>query len=288
MHPQPGPAQPFLKWAGGKRALAPRIARLLPPEFQTYWEPFTGGGALFFTLEARIRTAHLSDINPELAITYQAVRNQPEELIEMLNIHAEQHAFIQDNYYQVRDQPPSQNGVETAAKLIYLNHTCYNGLYRVNRHGQFNVPEGGYLNPLIHDPETIRRASKALQKADIKHQDFGEIRPGEKDIIYCDPPYHQTFQQYSTEGFGEDEHQRLRDQALAWRQAGAQVAVSNSDTPLIHALYGTDFTITQLSAPRLISARSDRRGPVTELFITTYQPPIEPTRWKQLQWELDK
>ena len=259
--PQPRPAQPFLKWAGGKRALAPRIARLLPPEFQTYWEPFIGGGALFFTMEALIQTAQLSDINPELATTYQTVRNQPEELIEILNIHAEQHAFIQDNYYQVRDQQPPRGDVETAAKLIYLNRTCYNGLYRVNRKGQFNVPEGGYENPVIHDPETILRASQALQKASITHQDFGNIQPGPNDLVYCDPPYHQTFQQYAQEGFGEDQHQRLRDQALAWRQAGAMVTISNSDTPLVRSLYQAGpFRILEISAPRLLSSNSNGRS----------------------------
>ena len=287
----PSPVQPFLKWAGGKRALAPRIARLLPPrspERRTYWEPFLGGGAMFLNLSARLQTAQLSDINPELATTYQVVRDQPDALIRRLRDHAEEHAFLPDHYYQVRDQVPQGtqgDDVETAARLIYLNRTCYNGLYRVNRNGRFNVPAGEYPRPLIHDPDGIRSVSQALRNASVTHRDFGDIQPGENDLVYCDPPYHQTFQQYAQGGFGDDEHQRLRDQALRWRQEGAHVAISNSDTPLIRSLYGKDFTITQLSAPRLISARSDSRRPVTELFITTYQPP--PT-WRQSQWDLSR
>ena len=175
------------------------IARLLPENFEIYWEPFVGGGAVFFAMDGSITTARLSDVNAELALAYQVVRNRPEDLIEQLSVHAENHPNGKDYYYyKIRKMTHSQDPVEVTARFIYLNRMCYNGLYRVNRSGQFNVPMGRYKNRLICDKDGIRRASWALQKAAIKFQDFDKIEPGERDFIYCDPPYDKTFDRFYT------------------------------------------------------------------------------------------
>ena len=264
-------ARPFVKWAGGKRSLIPEIAKLLPENFGIYWEPFVGGGAVFFALDSRINTARLSDINAELALAYQVIRNKPEELIEQLAAHAEKHPSGSDYYYAVRKMTHSPDAVEVAARFIYLNKTCYNGLYRVNKNGHFNVPIGRYKSPLICDADGIRKANEVLQKASIKLQDFHRVEPGERDFIYCDPPYDATFDQYSSSGFGESEQRRLKDSLLKWHKVGALVMLSNADTPLIRSLYaGEPFRIHEVTAYRQINCKGDERGPTGELIITTY------------------
>ena len=263
-------ARPFLKWAGGKRTLVPDIAKLLPETIETYWEPFVGGGAVFFSLDNRIRTARLSDVNAELALTYQMTRNKPEELISFLAPHESQHQD-KDYYYRVRKVTDSKDAVEVAARFIYLNKTCYNGLYRVNKSGSFNVPRGQYKNPTICDAAGLRNASEVLQKAVIRFGDFDMVAPGARDFIYCDPPYDGTFTGYDSQGFGESEQRRLRDTALKWHKLGAAVMVSNADTELIRSLYsGSPFTLHEVSAPRNINCDGGKRGPAAELLITTY------------------
>ena len=149
-------AYPFLKWAGGKRAIVSDIARRLPPTFGTYWEPFVGGGAVFFALDRRLQAAQLSDVNVELVRTYQVIRDQPERLIAALQEHAAHHS--QEHYLATRELSDHPRAVEIAARMIYLNKTCFNGLYRVNRRGEFNVPMGSYKNPNICDaPPTSGR-----------------------------------------------------------------------------------------------------------------------------------
>ena len=266
-------ARPFVKWAGGKRTLIPDIAQRLPASIGIYWEPFVGGGAVFFALDSRIGAARLSDVNPELVLAYQAIKNQPEELIEILARHAERHGE-KDYYYQVRKMTHSHCSIEVAARFIYLNKTCYNGLYRVNKQGKFNVPKGRYANPAICDVGGIRNANEVLQKATVRLQDFARIEPGSGDFIYCDPPYDGTFDGYASDGFDDTEQKRLRDQVLRWHSLGAAVMVSNADTPLIRGLYGEPpFATSEVSTPRNINCKGDQRNGAAELLITTYEPP---------------
>ncbi len=264
-------ARPFLKWAGGKRTLIPDIAKLLPNTIATYWEPFVGGGAVFFALDSRIASARLSDVNAELALTYQIVKTKCDSLIDRLEHHAKQHAQ-KGHYKRVRKMIHSPDAVEVAARFIYLNKTCFNGLYRVNKRGEFNVPQGRYANPVICDAPNLHNASEVLQKARVTFGDFAEqVAPGPQDFVYCDPPYHGTFANYDAGGFGEADQKRLRDAVLRWHSLGASVMVSNADTPLMRSLYANPpFIIHEVAAPRNINCKPDGRGAAAELLITTY------------------
>lgn len=271
-YPARGQAQPFLKWAGGKRAIIPDLAQRLPEDLGTYWEPFVGGGALFFALDQRIKQAHLSDINGELILTYKVVRDHAENLITALQAHASKHAHA-TYYSRVRKQRKLQDPVAVAARFIYLNKTCFNGLYRVNKDGYFNVPKGRYKNPTICDADAIRNASAVLNKAKIRWEPFEAIDPAPSDFVYCDPPYDQTGVAYASAGFAEDDQRALRDVVRHWAARGVHVMLSNADTPLIRSLYDADpFTLHQISAPRHISCNGDGRGKISELIITTYTP----------------
>ena len=266
-------AHPFLKWAGGKRKLVPEIAARRPRTINAYWEPFVGGGAVYFALAALTSNATVSDVNAELVLTYKAIRDNPEEVIKRLRVHAEQHC--KDYYLSIRaGMPTTSEGV--AARLIYLNKTCFNGLYRVNRKGGFNVPMGRYKNPTICDTPNLRAASRVLQDTTIKVGDFTrQVAPEPGDFIYCDPPYDGTYTGYTGNGFGEDDQARLAEQVKEWHQAGAKVMVSNSDTPLIRGLYA-DFRKSEIQARRNINSNPNGRGPVVELIITTYDPDGRP------------
>ncbi len=262
-------ARPFVKWAGGKRTLIPEIAQRLPDDFNVYWEPFLGGGAVFFALDSRIRSAHLSDVNQELALTYQVVRNSPHALVSKLEDHARLHS--KDHYLRVRKMDGIPSAIEVAARFIYLNKTCFNGLYRVNKSGQFNVPMGKYKNPTICDAENLHAASEVLHKAEVRLGDFAKIDPSNGDFVYADPPYDGTFAEYDSGGFTDADQRRLRDAAVKWHRLGAAVMVSNADTPLIRDLYGRQpFTLHTVRAPRNINCKADGRGEVGELLITSY------------------
>lgn len=258
-------ATPFVKWAGGKRALIPAIMKVLPESFGDYYEPFLGGGALFFALDSRIRRAFLSDVNIELMLTWQMVRKRPEHLIAALSKHAERHSSA--HYRQVRDDGhDEQDPVLLAARFIYLNKTCFNGLYRVNKKGRFNVPFGSHINPTICDSKNLRAASEVLAKADPKIGSFENIRPRAGDLVYCDPPYDGAFAGYTGAGFNAHDHRALRDACLSWRAAGAHVIISNGATDLVRSLY-TDFTIYEVAARRNINSDGNGRGEVAELLI---------------------
>ncbi len=260
-------ANPFVKWVGGKRALVPDIVPLLPKRFNNYFEPFVGGGALFFALESRLNTANLSDINLDLILTYKTIAKNPKELIKYLKEHQSQHS---KTYYKlVRDKHDIDDPVDVAARFIYLNKTCYNGLYRVNKKGQFNVPIGTYKNPNICDEENIINASKILKKANIEVQSFEKIKPQIKDFIYCDPPYDNTFTGYSDKGFDTNAQEQLRDKCIEWGKLGAYTMVSNSDTEVIRNLYKY-FHFNEVSANRNINSNGNGRGKVGELIITNY------------------
>ena len=267
-------AVPFVKWAGGKRTIAKELTSLMPKAFGTYWEPFVGGGALFYEANGRISQAVLSDINSELITCYSTVKQDPEPLIAALESHASRHS--KTYYYAVRSQHTLQDPTEVAARLIYLNRTCFNGLYRVNRKGEFNVPMGSYTNPQIVNGANLRACSEALQSAKVELYDFMDIEPAEGDFVYCDPPFDPlsataSFTSYTKDSFGPQDQVNLRDIALGWHRAGAKVMVSNSDTSLIRNLYDSEpFTIRVVQAPRMVNSKADKRGPVNELVITTY------------------
>ena len=260
---------PFIKWAGGKRAIIPSLSKYFPDHIDNYCEPFVGGGAVFFAMAERINQAILSDTNEELVLTYNVVKNNVEELISRLEEHAKKHKS-EEYFLRVREQTPTES-IEIAARFIYLNKTCYNGLYRVNRDGRFNVPKGKYKNPAICDEIRLRTASKTLEKASIKVGDFKKtVNPKVHDFIYCDPPYDDCFTNYQAGGFTADDQERLRNAADNWIESGAKVIISNSDTPLINRLYqGKTYCINPIKAPRNINSNGAGRGAVSEVIIAS-------------------
>ncbi|MFE4104962.1 DNA adenine methylase [Almyronema epifaneia] len=271
---QSAPARPFLKWAGGKGQLIAQYQPYFPSNFKTYHEPFLGGGAVFFHLAERLGTAILMDINPELVNVYRCIRDQVEAVIELLKHHKQNHC--KDYYYQIRSTPGA-SAVERAARLIYLNKTCYNGLYRENSKGQFNVPMGRYKNPRICDADLLRRAAATLKPTQIVAGSFNQIlehATGAEDFVYLDPPYHpisetSCFTAYSRYSFGAHDQETLQQvfRQLAARQV--RVMLSNSDCPFIRHLYG-DFYIHRIQATRNINSKAQRRGHISELLITSY------------------
>lgn len=265
-------AQPFVKWVGGKRSLLNAIKPLLPPKFGEYYEPFVGGGALFFTVADRAQHAYLSDRNFELVLTYQAIKQDPDKLIERLKTYAASHG--EEAYYKVRAEEYT-DPIEVAARFLYLNKTCYNGLYRVNKSGKFNVPIGNYKNPNIIQEDNIRACHNLLEKATILYRDYKTIQPKAGDFVYFDPPYHPTddlsFKEYTKENFSEQDQHDLRDFALKLTKAGVYVMLSNSKTKFIEDLYKNKaFTQHAVQAPRFVNCKPNARGMVDELLITNY------------------
>ncbi|KAA0232039.1 MAG: Dam family site-specific DNA-(adenine-N6)-methyltransferase [Dehalococcoidia bacterium] len=268
-------AEPFVKWVGGKRSLIPEILPRMPKRIGTYHEPFVGGGALFFAIADQIDRAVLTDNNFELVLTYSVVKRNPRELIAELERHAAQHQRRgEDHYYAVRAGTPSEP-IDIAARFIYLNKTCYNGLYRVNQAGRFNVPMGKQASSGIVAEANIMACHRALRKATIRVGDFGAIRPEQGDLVYFDPPYHPTsdvsFTKYTKENFTEHDHVRLRDFATELGKRGVNVMLSNSNTKLIRGLYGSKaFHRSVVMSPRLVNCKPTRRGAVEELLIRNY------------------
>lgn len=269
--------KPFLKWAGGKSQLADVLVAHLPAEFNVYHEPFVGGGALFFRLyrSGRIKNAVLSDINAELIDTYTTIRNQVEALIELLS----EFPYNREFYYALRGADTElMSMVERAARMIYLNKTGYNGLYRVNKQGKFNVPFGDYKSPKYLDRENLLAVSHALKHADILCASFETVleRARAGDLVYFDPPYvplsrTSSFTSYHAGGFGIKDHQRLRDVCIALSEKGVYVALSNSDTSVTRSLYtSSKFILHEVWANRAINSKGSRRGKVAELIITNY------------------
>jgi DNA adenine methylase len=265
-------ARPFLKWAGGKSRLLAQYQPFLPQSFRTYYEPFLGGGALFFHLQPQ--QAVLSDINPELVNLYTCIRDRPEEVIQNLQAHAIQHNSTY--YYTTRATIPASAAAQ-AARLIYLNKTCFNGLYRVNTQGNFNVPMGRYKNPKICDPQLLRAASHALQTVIIRERSFEAILADAKtsqDFVYFDPPYHprsatSNFTSYSRFAFNVEHQIRLRDIFAQLAAEGVQVMQSNTDCPFIRELY-QNFQIHTIEATRAINSNPAKRGKITEVLVTSY------------------
>ena len=266
-----GKATPFLKWAGGKSELLPEIEKRLPRSFSTYWEPFIGGGALYFRLSPA--SAVISDGNEELVNCYQVVRDEVEGLIAALR----KHSNNKEHFLRTRRMQPWQlEPVDRAARLIYLNKTCYNGLYRVNQRGEFNVPFGRYENPRICDENGLRECSRVLREADVVCRDFRHLlykaKPG--DFVYFDPPYSpisktSSFTAYSESPFDQREQKALRQVFNALDDRGCHVMLSNSDTEYTRKLYHK-FNVEAVQASRAINSRADKRGKVSELIITNY------------------
>jgi DNA adenine methylase len=280
--------RPFLKWAGGKSRLISQYQPYFPKKFTTYYEPFLGGGSVFFHLAQQQPglQAILTDINPELINAYCCVRDRVEELIELLKDHQSQHTKRhQEHYYWVRSQSYSTE-VEKAARMIYLNKTCYNGLYRENSKGEFNVPIGRYKNPNICQADLLRSVSSMLTSVQIKVRKFNEVMDfatSSKDFVYLDPPYHpisttSNFTAYSRNSFKEAEQLQLRDAFAQLSERGVKVMLSNSYCDFINQIY-TDSQafktdrmpeLIEISASRGINSNSCKRGKVKELLITSF------------------
>lgn len=269
--------RPFLKWAGGKTQMLNELLGRVPAAFNIYYEPFVGGGALFFGLgrRNRLEKACLSEINAELVDTYLAIRDQVEAVIALLAEYPHDKAF----YYDLHAQDPLQMELPCRAeRMIYLNKTGYNGLYRVNRKGRFNVPFGRYKSPRYCDAENLRAASQALQNVDIRCESFERVldRAQAGDLVYFDPPYAPrsktaNFTTYHADGFGDEDQARLRDVCVELTRREVQVMVSNSSTALIRTLYDhPKFEIDKVLANRAINSNARRRSKLPELIITNY------------------
>lgn len=273
--------KPFVKWVGGKRQLLEQFRKmnLYPPEDfdpknSRYFEPFVGGGAVFFDLLPE--EGFLSDLNRELVTTYNVIKNDLKRLIASLK----KHKTDKEYFLKIRAQDPKKlSNVAVASRFIFLNRTCFNGMYRVNSKGGFNVPFGKYTNPLICDEDNLQKVSKALQNIDIKHQDYKEVLKKAKkgDFIYFDPPYYPvsktaSFTSYTAESFLDKEQTELRDTFAELHNRGCFVMLSNSDTPFINNIYSVikGARINKVQAGRAINSKGSGRGKITEVLITNY------------------
>jgi DNA adenine methylase len=268
-------ARPFLKWAGGKTQLLSEILPALPRRIATYYEPFLGGGAVFFALanEGRFRRAVLNDRNPELVETYRTVRDSVDALIEALSEHSN-NAADEAYFYRVRAERPEALGrVERAARIIFLNKTCFNGLYRVNKQGRFNVPFGRYKNPKLFDEGVLRAASRALARAEILEGDFEDVvrNTSTGDAVYFDPPYAPvsstaSFTSYVANAFGVDEQERLLMVYERCVRRGVRTILSNSHCAFTEKLYDK-LDWKEVAARRSINSKGGRRGAISEVLV---------------------
>lgn len=272
---------PILKWAGGKRQLLTSIMPLiLKQPYKAYYEPFVGGGAVLFRLQPE--KAVINDSNEELINIYQRIKEQPEELIALLREHKEHNC--QEYFYEVRalDRDQRRYGalqpLKRAARMIYLNKTCFNGLYRVNRAGEFNAPWGRYRNPDIVGGATIRGISRYLNEAEvtIMCKDYREALRDVQEgaFVYLDPPYmplspSSSFTGYTAAGFGRQEQIELKQQCDRLDQRGIHFLLSNSCCEFIEDLY-RDYKVVRVSAKRTINAKADRRGVIDEVLVRNF------------------
>jgi len=262
-------AAPFLKWAGGKTSLLPELLRHVPAKgLRRYHEPFVGGGALFFAVAPR--RAVLSDNNAELVHCYVQVRDNVYRVLEALA----RHIYEKEHYQSIRALEPLRlSPAERAARFIYLNKTCFNGLWRVNRAGRFNVPIGRYTNPRFHDPSALLSASAALKGVEIRHSGFEDAlaRTSPGDFVYLDPPYDpvspsSSFASYTADGFTWDDQKRLARACMALNRRGVRFLLSNSATERIREIYA-GFEQRLVRAPRFINSKAGARGRVEELLV---------------------
>lgn len=270
--------EPILKWAGGKRQLLPEITAHFPETFSQFHEPFFGGGAVFFHLEPK--NGSINDINDRLTNFYEVVREYPERLIT----ENESHNASDEYYYDTRDEfnelrkveePSLEERIREASLLLYLNRTCFNGLYRENQSGEFNVPVGGYTDPDWIQEDRIWAVHEALQETAIHNGDFTYVKnvANSGDMVYFDPPYQPvsttaSFNEYHAEGFDKDDQLRLRDLALELNDQGVSVILSNS--PPVAELYEpyAQFDVSVVGATRAINSDGSERGEVAEIIVT--------------------
>lgn len=273
--------KPFVKWAGGKRQLLPTIANHIP-KFERYFEPFLGGGAVFFSLISQDRDAKwfVSDLNSDLVLSYVTVRDRVKELIHAMELHSVNYFKNPSSYYyKIRESNP-KGEIDKVSKLIFLNKTCFNGLYRVNSKGKFNVPLGKYINPNIVNKESLLAVSETLQSKEvsIKCQDFERALKNavSGDFVYMDPPYHPvsetaSFTSYTEGDFDYKDQERLCAKFKALDRKGVKVLLSNSKSPEILDLF-EEFSdgIIEINANRFINSISKKRTGHTELLIKNY------------------
>jgi DNA adenine methylase len=275
-------AQPFLKWAGGKSQLLQQFEPFFPAAIRWYSEPFLGGGAVFFHLKARFPKlqATLCDKNEELINCYQVIREEVEALINCLDEHLQNfRTHSRQYYYEVRAQLGLRNSVERAARMIFLNKTCYNGLWRVNGKGQFNVPIGSYKPEKVslYDRPNLLAASHALRDAELRVQDFRQTLGSAPQgaFVYVDPPYYPlsrtaNFTSYTQHDFSPEDQQELAELCASAARRGVRVMLSNSDTPTTRALYAQFAQLRIVQARRSVNCDGAKRGRVSELVALSY------------------
>lgn len=270
--------KPFLKWAGGKRQLLPVINELIPENYSTYYEPFVGAGAVLFDMQPK--KAVINDANEELINVYRVIKNNIDELI----IDLKEHVNEEDYYYDVRKldrtkEYKNMSDVKKASRILFLNKTCYNGLFRVNQQGEFNVPFGRYKNPNIVNEDTLRAVHNYLNNNDIRilNTDFEEaIKYMRKEaFVYFDPPYHpisdtSSFTGYTTDGFNAQDQKRLKKLCDSLDERGCRFLLSNSSADLIIDLYKDDYTLNFVDANRSINSKGDSRGEIKEVLVRNY------------------
>lgn len=275
-------AKPFVKWAGGKRQIIDKLLKLIPENYNTYYEPFVGGGALLFELAPK--NAVINDSNQELMNVYKTISSDKgfEETLRLLNHYESKHN--EEFYYKIRNLDKDQKkfakltNAEHAARTVYLNKACFNGLYRVNRKGEFNVPFNKKLKVNTYDSQNMTLAYVYFQTNHITmlNCDFEEaVKDAKKgDFIYFDPPYDSeneaTFNSYTENGFGKEEQIRLAKVYKELSERGCYVMLSNHNTTLIHELY-KEYHIHIITAKRNINSNGKKRGKVEEVIITNYE-----------------
>lgn len=266
---------PIVKWVGGKRQLMFELLKNMPKSYNRYFEPFIGGGALFFELQPE--NAYISDMNEELINLYSVVRDNVYELISDLN----KHEISKEYFLEIRNldrtaEYKNLSNVQRASRFIYLNRTCFNGLYRVNSQGQFNVPFGNYKNPRIVDENNLLNCSELLKNTEIKCADFSEILTKVKkgDFVYFDPPYvplneTSSFTSYTKDRFDMDMQFKLREVCDELDSMGVKFMLSNSDTKFVNELY-SNYEIKKVFASRAVNANAEGRGKITEVLARNY------------------
>ncbi len=266
---------PIVKWVGGKRQLMFELLKNMPKSYNRYFEPFIGGGALFFELQPN--NAYISDTNEELVNLYSVVRDNVYELIEDLS----KHEVSKEYFLEIRNidrtiEYQDLSNIRRASRFIYLNRTCFNGLYRVNSQGQFNVPFGNYKKPRIVDENNLLNCSVLLQRTEIKCADFSEILTKAKkgDFVYFDPPYvplneTSNFTSYTKDGFNIDMQFKLREVCDELDSIGVMFMLSNSDTKFVNELYA-NYEIKRVFASRAVNANANGRGKITEILVRNY------------------
>ena len=266
------PAHPIIKWVGGKTKLLPELLSRMPERFERYYEPFAGGLALFFRVAPERPV--ISDANADLIALYTAVRRDVASVVKRLQAHRAAHD--ERHYYATRERwnqlHESMSDAERAATFIYLNKTCFNGLWRVNRSGDFNVPIGRYSDPPICVPDALLAAQRLLARAELRQGDYraAVADAGKGDFVYFDPPYDpinatSNFTSYAVDGFGRDNQEELADTARMLVNRGAKVMLSNNDTPFVRSIY-KGFKISTVKCSRAINSNAAKRGEVDEII----------------------